>query len=203
MQLPPDVLLTRSKYLAVYPLWTMPQGPEAEDRARAWTIGLAEQLAFSHPGQGYGCKRADPGRPISKDSIAQPQADGRLFAWDQLSGAGTGSPTLVQHPDSMDITGQVFVAVPAVDHLTNGGSTPVPPTPEPSPVIPYTEQYAIEFGLACNDVYRETTAPVDPGMISVHSQRAAWDYYVGGLDWPLSFAKHINDLRAVYGLPPL
>lgn len=202
MFLPPDVLLTRSRYIAVYPLWTMPAGPEAEDRARKWTIGLAEQIAFEHPGQGYGCKRADPGRPISKDAIAQAQVDGRLVAWDMLSGAGTGSPVLVQHPEAMDITGQVFVTVPPVDHLSNGG-TPTPPDPEPAPVIPYDEGKSIEFGMACNDVYREAHAAQDPGMISVHSSRAAWDYYVGGLEWPASKQKHINELRAVYGLPPL
>ena len=40
-------------------------------------------------------------------------------------------------------------------------------------------------------------------MISVQSQRAAWDYYVGEMTWPESYKKHINELRAVYGLPPI
>lgn len=71
------------------------------------------------------------------------------------------------------------------------------------PMIPYDEAKSIEFGHACNDVYAEAGAPQDPGMVSVHSSRAAWDYYVGGLPWPESKRKHINEFRAVYGLPPV
>lgn len=81
--------------------------------------------------------------------------------------------------------------------------SPPPPTNPGGSVIPYDEQKSIQFGLACNDVYNQSGAPMDPGMISVHSQRAAWDYYVGGLDWPDSFKKHLNEFRAVYGLPPI
>ena len=71
------------------------------------------------------------------------------------------------------------------------------------PMIPYDENKSIEFGLACNDVYAESGAPSDPGMVSVHSSRAAWDFYVGGLTWEDSMHKHINEFRAVYGLPPI
>jgi hypothetical protein len=70
-------------------------------------------------------------------------------------------------------------------------------------MIPYDEAKSIEFGLACNDVYTESGAAFDPGMVSVHSSRAAWDYYVGGLAWPDSKRKHINEFRAEYGLPPV
>jgi hypothetical protein len=71
------------------------------------------------------------------------------------------------------------------------------------PMIPYDEGKSIEFGLACNDVYTESGAPFDPGMVAVHSSRAAWDYYVGGLAWEDSKKKHLNNFRAVYGLPPI
>jgi hypothetical protein len=86
-----------------------------------------------------------------------------------------------------------------------GGVTPPvePPIPPKPPVIPYNENFSIEFGLLANDVYTQSGANQDPGMISVHSQRAAWDYYVGGLTWSDSKQKHINGLRAVYGLPPI
>lgn len=87
-----------------------------------------------------------------------------------------------------------------------GNQIPSPPPENPPSggnVIPYDEQKSIQFGLACNDVYNQSGVPMDPGMISVHSQRAAWDYYVGGLSWPDSFKKHINEFRAVYGLPPI
>lgn len=206
MNLPPDVLLTRARYVAVYPLWTMEPGEEADARARAWTMGLAEQMCFTH-GPSYGTKRADPGRPISKDAIAYvpgllPWEPGHmLWAFDMLSGAGTGHPQLVPNPEAIDITGQVFVPAAPIDHLTNG--TDPHPVPPPTTVIPYREDFAQAFGLACNEVYRASGAPIDPGMVSVHSQRAAWDYYVGGLDWPLSFQKHINDFRAEYGLEPI
>lgn len=204
-KLPSDVLHTRDQYVAKFPLWSMPEGEEAEKRARDWTLGLCSQLAFSHPNQGYGSKQADPTRPPSKDAIAQ-QSGSTLLAWDMLTGAGTGSPSLVQNPDSMDVTGQVFLPVTPADMLSGaaapptgggGGSTPS------GDVIPYNESYAIEFGLACNDVYTESGAAMDPGMISVHSQRAAWDYYVGGVPWPDAKKGHINNFRAVYGLPPI
>jgi len=81
---------------------------------------------------------------------------------------------------------------------------PIPePEPEPDPMIPYDEAKSIEFGEACNRVYIDNNIPQDPGMISVHSSRAAWDYYVGKLPWEESFKKHINELRAVYNLPPV
>jgi hypothetical protein len=84
------------------------------------------------------------------------------------------------------------------------GDTPSPsPTPPPSTGHPYNESYAVEFGLGCNDVYHESGAPMDAGMISVVSQRAAWDYYVGGMAWPDSKRKHLNELRKEYGLPPV
>jgi hypothetical protein len=66
-------------------------------------------------------------------------------------------------------------------------------------VIPYDESKSVDFGLAIN----ASGAPiVDPGMISVHSQRAAWDYYSGNLSWEESKKKHVNDYKAEYGLPP-
>jgi hypothetical protein len=83
------------------------------------------------------------------------------------------------------------------------GGTPEPgPTP-PVPSIPYDEAKSIQFGQACNAVYDATGAPCDPGMVSVHSQRCAYDYYVLGMPWDECFLKHINEFRAVYGLPPL
>lgn len=84
------------------------------------------------------------------------------------------------------------------------GLTDAPgPTPPPDgAVIPYDEAKSIEFGTACNEVYAESGAPIDPGMISVQSQRCAYDYYVLGLPWDACLEKHVNELRAIYGLPP-
>jgi hypothetical protein len=211
MKLPPTVKDTRRRYVETFPV---PQGepsPAFEDRVRRWTVAFIEQVAFELPGEGWGPKRGDQGRPLSKDSIANNQVvPGRLLGWDLLLGTGTGRPTLIADPNSRDITGQYFETRPAFfqpqDHL--GGSPPPPDPPPPAAVIPYNEAYAIEFGQACNATYHELntpvfTTPVDPGMVSVHSQRAAWDYYVGGLAWPASKQKHVNEFRAVYGLEPV
>jgi hypothetical protein len=67
----------------------------------------------------------------------------------------------------------------------------------------YDEAKSIEFGTACNEVYVESGAAVDPGMISVHSQRCAYDYYVQGMPWDECLEKHVAEFRAVYGLPPV
>jgi hypothetical protein len=88
--------------------------------------------------------------------------------------------------------------------------TSVPPNGGGEEVIPYDEGKSIEFGVACNEAYAQTATtenpagmPKDPGLISVHSQRAAWDYYSGKLPWDESKKVHVNDLRKDIGLPPL
>ena len=80
------------------------------------------------------------------------------------------------------------------------GTTPLPPS---GAQIPYDEEKSVAFGLACNATYTESGAAFDPGMISVHSQRCAWDYYVAGMPWNECLLKHTNEFRAVYGLPPV
>jgi hypothetical protein len=202
-KLPAAVLATRDRYVARFPMWTMPGGLAAENKARSWNIGLAKQIAYEHPGQNYGTKRAAKDRPVSKDAIAQQQG-ATLLCWDMLSGAGDGSPTVNANPDSQDITGQEFEYVEPFDVIAAGGPPPVEESGGGSASVPpYNEDYAIEFGKGCNGVYNESGAPMDPGMISVHSARAAWDYYSGTLPWPDSYKKHLNEFRAVYGLPPV
>ena len=68
---------------------------------------------------------------------------------------------------------------------------------------PFDDAKAVEFGLTCNDTYTASKATPDPGMIAVHSQRCAYDYYVAGMPWPPCLAKHVDEFRAEYGLPPL
>ncbi len=68
---------------------------------------------------------------------------------------------------------------------------------------PYDESKSVQFGMACNDVYLTNNIKTDPGMISVQSQRCAYNYYVKGMNWNDVFKKHVNELRAVYGLAPL
>jgi hypothetical protein len=128
MQLPDAVKQVRSRYIAEFPVPQGAPGEEFEERARQWSIHFAEQVAFELPNQGWGMKRADPNRPISKDTIAR-QVDGRLLIWDLLTGTGTGSPRPVENPESEDITGQTFVPVQPTNHLRNVAPPPPPPPP--------------------------------------------------------------------------
>ena len=127
MPLPQAIKNIRSRYLTKFPL---PQGdpsPAQEDVCRQWSIRFAEQVAFELPGQGWGVKRADPGRPIGKDSIARHlAAEGVLIVWDLMTGAGTGRPALNDSPVSEDITGQFFETRAEFFNPTNHLGTPIP-----------------------------------------------------------------------------
>ncbi len=79
---------------------------------------------------------------------------------------------------------------------------PTPPQP-PSGTIPYDESRSIAFGTACNQAYAESGAAVDAGMIAVHAERDAWDFYVARMPDPACHTKHVSEFRAVYGLPPV
>lgn len=137
MQLPESVKAIRSRYVAAFPVPQGEPGDAFEERARQWSIRFAEQVAFEIPDQGYGMKRADQGRPISKDTLARWAPPGALLIWDLLAGTGTGKPSLVQNPSSQDVTGQTFVAVTPTNHL-RAVPAPKPPdtpgTPQPPAV---------------------------------------------------------------------
>ncbi len=99
--------------------------PGADEEARrAWTWKLAQTFAARFV-IGWGTKRADANRPLSKDSIAYVSA-GRLYGFDVV--LGTDPLTLNENVDGEDITGQVYVPVPAKDWLAD---TPVPPVEPP------------------------------------------------------------------------
>jgi hypothetical protein len=73
-------------------------------------------------------------------------------------------------------------------------------------MIPYDESKSVDFGNGINDANNEyfalhQTHINDGGMTSVMSQRCAWDYYVGGVDWQTAKIKHLNEYRDQYGLP--
>jgi hypothetical protein len=73
--------------------------------------------------------------------------------------------------------------------------------------IPYSDPLSVDFGIGINNANADYKAihgfdiPYDPGMISVHSQRCAYDYYTGGLSWTASKIKHLNEYRDEYQLP--
>lgn len=216
MKLPKDILTIRDRYVAAFPLWVMDPGAAAEDRARQWAIGLCEQMAFERPGQGWGTKRADPGRPISKDALARLVKAGtaiapqNLLAWDQLSGAGSGAPSLVADPDSIDISDQVFVAVTPTNHLS--GQPPAPePTPPPKPTLPpYAgDEWGWTKGKALFADYAAGGQSANPGM-GVWFERMAHSYmafYAQGMTADAAtqsaIAKHRPEWRGALGLPPV
>jgi hypothetical protein len=197
MNLPWYVLAIRDRYVAALSLWTMPEGPAAEDRARQWTLGLIAQVVYERPGEGYGSKRADPTRPLSKDGLARDDAfSHQLLVWDLLAGAGSGRPTLVANPESHEITGQVFVEIPGRDVL--GGQTPTPPIQPPKPAYP-GDPSGWELGRVLFADYAEAGRAVDPG-IGVWFFRTAWDAANEGLTMEQSIAKHRAEWREILGV---
>ena len=98
--------------------------------ARAWTWALAEQFAFSCPGEGWGTKQADPGRPQSTDCIC---TQSPFLGYDVIVSQGAPDQKLAYMPEAMDLTGQIYLAVSPVDHLDGssapGGTYPYPDEP--------------------------------------------------------------------------
>jgi hypothetical protein len=82
-----------------------------------------------------------------------------------------------------------------------GGGTPGTDLTTLAP--PYDEDKSVEFGTACNQAIAEASVVPDGGMIAVHSMRCAFDYYVAGMPWDACCAKHVDEFRAEYGLPPI
>ena len=157
MRLSAEVRSIIVRFAAGCPVPLGAPGPDHEERIRQWTTQLAEQIAFERPQDGFGKKRADRGRPISKDTIARPDG-AMLLAWDLLTGSGTGRPTLVVDAESIDITGQVFVAVTPRNHLgtTPPPAEPIPQTPSaPPPSAPLSPTVIAEILAAIQNVSRE------------------------------------------------
>lgn len=132
MLMPEPVFQLVRAFAARFPVPTGFPGEAHDEACRAWTTQLCQQVAWSVPDQGYGAKRADPGRPLSKDVLAQQTATG-LIGWDVLIGAGTGRPAVIGAPgESLDLTGQAFVEVLGINWL--GAPAPGPgPEPDPEP----------------------------------------------------------------------
>ena len=161
---------------------------------------MLNRTAWIHRFEGYGllsktqgnnCRQPTTGKFISTDILTH--ADSFIHFDCLIDATGIAKPTWNNKGSFLPL---LFVS-PVDSSIT------IPLPPPGGNVIPYNEANSIEFGLACNDIYKQILNPIDPGMISVHSSRAAWDYYVGKLTWSVSKQKHINEFRAVYGLPPV
>jgi hypothetical protein len=95
---------------------------------RATTEKIAQQCRFEL-GPNWGWKRADPGRPLSTDVFCTREP---FVGWDWSIPSG-----VAEFPESVDLTGQVFVEVEPVNHL---GTVPDPGTPPPDPGTPDTRE---------------------------------------------------------------
>lgn len=138
--LPDFIAALLPRWIAKYPLPEIREG-EGDDqfteRMRGWMAPLHEQIEFLAPGKGYGRKRGDPGRPLGKDTIPRVTRlgsdwDGHKIeegeGWDLFQGTSTGHPRYAGGVGSVDLAGQWFEHVPAVDHMGDG---PVDPPVDP------------------------------------------------------------------------
>jgi hypothetical protein len=105
-----------------------------EDGARAWTKAVAEQLAFSDPGAGWGNKSTSPSGTIGKDVVARhrPGAPGLIEGWELLTASGAQGPRVLTDPPTyQSLDGQFFRPVDPHNHL--GGIIDPPPSDDDVP----------------------------------------------------------------------
>jgi hypothetical protein len=119
MKLSTSVKETIVRFAAKFPLATN------DEESRVWTHKLAQQLAFSFPSEGWGHKSAGGGRPHSADCIA---IKAPFVGWDVISGGGAPGAKLQLESDSIDLSGQEFEPVEAVNHIA--------PAPVDPPIVP-------------------------------------------------------------------
>lgn len=116
----------------------------SKEAGQEWVGKLASTFKARFPGEGWGTKRASPSRPLSNESIARP-ANGRLWSYDLIIGAGAAGQRLEPHAHAEDITDQVFVEVTAKDWLAGSSPTPNPtPTPTPQPTRPPFPSFVVQ-----------------------------------------------------------
>lgn len=99
-----------------------------DDDRRSLTQKIAEQVAYEL-GPRWGQKRADPGRPISKDTLAF-NGDDQLHGWDLFNGSTRAANQFPEEVPPHEMKEQVFVPVIPTNHL---GAPQAPPAPEPQP----------------------------------------------------------------------
>jgi len=87
-----------------------------DDNRRALTMAIAQQIRFEL-GPGWGTKRADPGRPPSKDSFSF-KGD-HLYNWDWQNGTSRGRQVFAGQ-EGAKIDDQTFIEVTGVDRLGVG-----------------------------------------------------------------------------------
>lgn len=129
----------------------------SKEDGQAWVGKLASTMKARWPTEGWGTKRASMGRPLSNESVARP-ANGRLWGYDLIIGAGAPGQHLEPRAHAEDITDQVFVEVDSRDWLTGGVPTPGPPpmpTLQPTTTSPLGVQMPDDVALRVIDGYLE------------------------------------------------
>jgi len=184
----PDNQSLLERFNAAYP------APQEDDACRIWTLHLAEQFAYTFPGQMWGTKRADAGRPPSTDVICTRQP---FTGYDVLLNQGRPNQTLAKNPAPIDLTGQVFITVVPTNHL---GATP-PPAPPPQPYPSEVEWWGPVYEARVAQCYAEAgkVFPDSPAAFRWFS-RCAYDIGTG-MPKEAAMAKHVAELRAALGLP--
>ena len=179
-----------------------------EEQRRTLTRMIAEQASFEL-GPSWGTKRADAGRPPSKDAIAYRPGDGRLLCWDWQNGT-TREP--IPNPEVLDITGQVFIGPGDVyalgdkfvarDHLSGQPpANPVEPQAGPEPSDSDVAQLKLMLAGLVGEVAAlraQVTAlkaavqaqqPEPPINWSTVWSSAPWPTYVGQVTLPFVGAR--------------
>lgn len=100
-----------------------------DDQRRDLNRMMAEQCGFEL-GPNWGTKRADHTRPMSKDVICTHEP---FVGWDVQVVDADGVRAIAQMPESLDLSGQVFVPVDPINHLSV--PTPADPPLPPEPAI--------------------------------------------------------------------
>lgn len=147
----------------------------SKEEGQAWVAKLASTMKARFPADGWGTKRASASRPLSNESIAR-WANGRLWGYDLIIGAGAPGQRLESHAHAEDITDQVFVEVESRDWL--GGAPPVTPPTQPPVTPPVTPPPAtVDLGpvLAAIAALRADVAQLQETTSSVMAQMARAD----------------------------
>lgn len=111
-----------------------------DDDRRSLTQKIAEQVAYEL-GPRWGQKRADPGRPLSKDTLAF-NGDDQLHGWDLFNGTTREANQFPDEINPVEMKEQVFVLVTPTNHLGAPSAPSAPPAPPvPQAPAPQTCQF--------------------------------------------------------------
>jgi hypothetical protein len=171
--------------------------PLDSESARAWTKALAEQFLFTFPKEVWGTKQADPGRPPSTDCIATKKP---FTGYDVIISQGSPSQALAHMPEAIPLgPPQIYIPVEPADHITEGSK------PQP-PAMPYPDEPTT--GKAYQDRVQATYVEAgrsfpDPADMDAFRHFMRYGYSASYLPEAEAADKHIAELRADLGLPPV